>query len=92
MHLARVYPPGHYMINTCFKFGSKIIVVVLFSMVGLTLPKRTAYRGRTSPGERCMSQAAKLEGQRHLSPLTSDGEVRDLVFALLSSDCSHLEG
>ena len=32
--LARVHLPGQYLIKVCFKFGSKIVVVVLFSTYG----------------------------------------------------------
>lgn len=37
----------------------------------------------TSPGNRNILLSSKLEGQSHLSPLTSDMEVQDLEFALL---------
>ena len=32
---ARVYHPGQYLIKTCFKFGSKIVVVILFLIDGI---------------------------------------------------------
>lgn len=41
---------------------------------------------RTGPSEKSERQAPKLEGQRHLSSLTSDMERQDMEFVLLVFD------
>lgn len=86
MNRVRVHPPGQHLINDCFIFDSKIVVVVLFPTGEINTAKENCKQGQNQPRRDMYVAGSKGGGVEVSKPLDIRCETTDLVLALLSSD------